>query len=172
MKIKILEVKTGDLKDAIIRKGDKKELPSIHEEWKFNFAKQLSKLSNAVAYVLVAEDTPTEIEGCMIFQMVDGEVPKMAYLEIAPHNYGNSKKHDHVAGCLIAYAYKQSFALSKKEHYKGILFFEVSEENPEDEKKLMAHYSKKYNAKLFSDSTMVITSETGGDELVLKYLPP
>jgi hypothetical protein len=169
MKVKILEVSTDELIGAIIRKGEEAELPSIQDEWRFNFAKQLKKLSNSTAYVLVAEDTPTEIEGCMIFQMRDKVIPVMAFLEIAPHNKGDKKKYDHVAGCLIAFAFKQTYIKGKKD-YKGYLLFDVLEKDPANTKKLMQMYSNKYNAKKMDDSTMIIYDDDG-DALIERYFP-
>src|SRR5687767_3796469 len=118
MKVKILEVATNELVLAQIRKGMAKELPSIQQGWVFNFDKQIKRLSQATSYVLVTEETPNIIEGCMIYQSKD-DIPQMPYLEIAPHNRGEDKKHDFVAGCLIAYAFKQSLLL--KGPYKGML---------------------------------------------------
>ena len=169
MKVKILEVSTDELTGAIIRKGEEGELPSIHDEWRFNFTKQLKQLANATAYVLVAEDTPKQIEGCLIFQMKDKVIPIMAFLEIAPHNKGDKRKYDYVAGCLIAFAFKQTYIRAKKD-YKGYLIFEVLEEDPADTEKLMKMYSAKYNAKRIDDTTMIIVDEDG-DALIERYLP-
>jgi len=59
-------------------------------------------------------------------------------LEIAPHNIvQRSKKYDYVAGCLIAFANKESFKLEG--NYKGFLIF-VSKTS------LIKWYSKKYGA--------------------------
>src|SRR5688572_18055214 len=124
MEVKILEVTADELKDALIREGKAKELPSMYDNWRFNFAAQLKKLLNSKAYVLVAEDTPNVIEGCMIFQWIDKVVSYMAYIEIAPENRGDSKKYDYVAGCLIAFAFKQTFK-SKKEDYHAYLTFDI-----------------------------------------------
>jgi len=167
MNVKILEVSTDELKDALIRKGNKSELPSLHENWRFNFVKH-SKLPYSTAYVLVAEETPTVVEGCLIFQMKNKIVPYMAYVEVAPHNKGTSKIYDFVAGCLIAFAFKQSLAQAKGD-YKGQLFFDVKEEKEEDTKKLMTLYSKKYYAKLLDEKTMVIIDDDG-DRLIQEYL--
>lgn len=60
----------------------------------------------------------------------------MAYIEVAPHNRGIDKKYDLVAGCLIAYACRLSF-IHGKDAYKGWLAFDVQEEDPKEEKKLM-----------------------------------
>ncbi|MEO7044261.1 MAG: hypothetical protein ABI091_03065 [Ferruginibacter sp.] len=167
MNVKIIKVSSEELKDAIIRKGSKEELPSMHDNWRFNFPKH-SQLPNATAYVLVAEETPTIIEGCLIFQMKEKKIPYMAFVEAAPHNRGDKKSYDFVAGCLIAFAFKQSYILSEG-NYKGMLFFDVQEEDPVDEKKLMINYSKKYNAKIYMGTTMVIIDEDG-DKLIQEYL--
>jgi len=46
----------------------------------------------------------------------------MDVIEIAPHNFGSSnKKIDYVAGCLIAFACRESFKI--EENYKGFLAF-------------------------------------------------
>ncbi len=170
MRVQILEVSLNELRDAVIKKGQAGKLPSIHEKWHFNFDKRLKELTNATAYILTAVDTPTEIEGCMIFQMKDKKVPVMAYLEIAPHNRGKTKKFDYVAGCLIAFAFKQSLIQAKGD-YKGMLFFNVKEEKEEDARKLMVNYSNKYNAQQFPNSTMMVIKDEGGDELIAEYLP-
>jgi len=104
MKVKITLLKTGEKVDALIKEGKISELPSIHENWRFNFDKELKKLKNATGYVLVTEETPHIIEGCMIFQLIDNKMPYMSYVEVAPHNKTGGKKYDHVAGCLIAFA--------------------------------------------------------------------
>jgi hypothetical protein len=169
MKVKILEVSADELQHALIRVGEEKELPSIHNNWRFNFAAQLKKLSHAKAYVLVAAGTPDIIEGCMIFQWIDKVVPYMAYIEIAPYNRGDNKKYDYVAGCLIAFAFKQTFQ-SRDPNYKGYLTFDVMEETEQETEKLMKIYSQRYNARRSSPTQMVIIDEDG-DALVNKYLP-
>lgn len=167
MNVKILKVSSGELEDALIRKGVKEEMPSMHENWRFNFPKH-SQLPNSTAYVLVAEETPTIVEGCLIFQMKEKLIPYMAFVEIAPHNKGNKKRYDFVAGCLIAFAFQQSYAKAKGD-YKGMLFFDIQEEDPADAKKLMLNYAKKYNAKIYVDTTMVII-DADGDKLIQEYL--
>jgi hypothetical protein len=81
MKIKILEIKTAKLVFGIIRKGNASELPSLQDNWCFNFKKQLEK-SYRRAFVLVSEQTPDIIEGCLIFEMKNKEIPinRKAYI--------------------------------------------------------------------------------------------
>lgn len=57
--------------------------------------------------------------------------PYMAYIEIAPHNKGEKKKYDLVAGCLIAFACRLSFIHGKGD-YKGWLAFDVQEADKKD----------------------------------------
>jgi hypothetical protein len=169
MKVKIIEVANSEDVAAFIRKGKASEMPSIQQEWRFNFGKQLKKLKNATGYLLVTEETPHIIEGGMIFQLANKEVPYMAFVEVAPHNKAATKKHDHVAGCLIAYAYQLSL-IEGVGPYKGYLQFDVEEERKEDEIKLMGVYSSKYHAKHKLGSTTMVIADEDGDALIAKYL--
>lgn len=169
MEVKILEVATHELVDAFVRKGKPGELPSLHDEWRFNFGKQLKRLSYTTAYVLVTTADPNVIEGCMLFQMKDNMIPYLAFIEVAPHNLGKHKMYDHVAGCLIAFAFKQSYIQGNND-YKGILFFDVMEANEEDAKRLMLNYSIKYRARHYHGTCMVIMDDDG-DALIADYLP-
>lgn len=142
-------------------------LPSLTDGWRFNFKKH-SKKTGFQTYVLVCDETPDIIEGCLIFHMKETVEPYMAYVEIAPHNKGKSKRFDKVAGCLIAFACRLSF-IHGKDYYRGWLTFDVLEKNKEDEIKLMAVYCQKYGALRYSETTMVITPEAG-EQLIIKFL--
>jgi hypothetical protein len=168
MNVKILKVATDELKQATIRNGQSIELPSMHGGWRFNFNKLIHKLTYANAYVLVSDETPNVIEGCLIFQMRDKVIPYMAYVEIAPHNKEKPRQYEHVAGCLIAFAFKQSL-IHGKGNYKGLLTFDVQEQEPENQKRLMIMYSKRYNAVKVDETTMLIIDDAG-HKLIEKYL--
>lgn len=168
MNVKILKVSTEQLVEAKIVDGKEIELPSIHTGWRFNFDKHSNDLLNAETYVLITDETPNIIEGCLIFQMIDKKVPYMAFVEVAPHNRENSKKYEYVAGCLIAFAFKQS-VLKGKGVYKAQLFFDVKEELKQDEEKLIGLYRAKYNALWMGGTTLVIIDD-GGYKLIEKYL--
>ncbi|EPR69165.1 hypothetical protein ADICYQ_1813 [Cyclobacterium qasimii M12-11B] len=90
----------------------------------------------------------------------------MAFVEVAPHNRGNEKKYEKVAGCLIAYACRQSFINGQE----GYLAFDVLEEREEDEIKLMNMYSQKYNAVRLDNSTTMIILPEGSENLISEYL--
>lgn len=136
MKVKIIKVSTGAEVAALIKSGKVSEMPSMHDGWRFNFDKELKKLKNATGYLLVSEGPPEVLEGCMIFQLIDKKEPYLAMVEVAPHNKGNEKLHENVAGCLIAYAYQESVKQGV-EHFKAYLQLEVLEEKEEDQIKLM-----------------------------------
>lgn len=169
MNVHIIVLGTGEQAKAIIKRGKASEMPSVQEEWKFDFKKQLKNLENATGYILVKEDTPDIIEGCLIFQLIDNIKPFMAYVEVAPHNKGKGKKHDHVAGCLIAFAFQLSLIRGVGTH-NGALYFEIGEKRREDEIKLMILYSTKYNAYRLGNSNMMVIYDTDGDNLIEHYL--
>jgi hypothetical protein len=169
MNVKIWRVTTDELVGATIRNGQPIELPSIQSGWKFNFNKQIKKIPNATAYVLVSEETPEVVEGCLIFQLQNKEVPFMSFVEVAPHNKVDPKKYLFVGGCLIAFACKQSF-IKGKGYNKGWLTFEVSEEDPADQIKLMGLYSQKYKARRLTDTNTMLIGPDEGEILIKEYL--
>ncbi len=167
MKVRILRVETDELVDASIR-PQKLRLPGVADGWRFSFDKLSRKLPYITTYVLVTEETPDIIEGCMIFQLKDKVVPYMAYLEVAPHNYGKHKQYDYVAGCLIAFAFQQTYIQATGD-YRALLYFEVSEKKPGDQEILVTLYSRNYGAEKVIEGLMCIRDEAG-EALVKKYL--
>ncbi|HEX8017394.1 MAG TPA: hypothetical protein VF465_19355 [Flavobacterium sp.] len=169
MNVKILNVETDDLVNAEIlnTKSVKVILPSITDGWRFNF-KRHSKETGHETYILVSEEIPDVIEGCLIFEMKSKIEPYMAFVEVAPHNRGDSRKYEKIAGCLIAFACRQSFKYGKDD-YLGYLAFDVLEEEQEDQIKLMAVYSTKYYALRYRDTTMIIPP-VGGEKLITEFL--
>jgi hypothetical protein len=168
MNVKILKVESDILVEAQIIDGKKYQLPSIQEGWRFNFSKH-SKNKDANSYILISEETPDIIEGCLIYKMKDQIESYMAYIEIAPFNKGKHKKYGRIAECLIAFACRLSFILGQGD-YKGWLAFDVQEEKEEDQIKLMSLYSTKYKAQRLTETTMLI-SPKDGEKLIDKYLP-
>jgi hypothetical protein len=170
MNVKIAKIEGNILVDAKISHSKlvKVNLPSITEGWRFNFNKHAKK-KNFETYVLVTEETSDKIEGCLTFEMKDKVEPYMAYVEIAPHNKGEVREYENVAGCLIAFACRLSFAKGDGE-FEGYLAFDVLEENKDDETKLMAVYSTKYNALRIANSTTMIIPPEGGQKLIDEFL--
>lgn len=169
MKVKILRLKDNTLIDARIldSKFASVKLPSVVDGWRFNFFKH-SKRTGFETYILVKEDTPSEIEGCLIFEMKKEIEPYMSFIEVAPHNQGDDKRYERVAGCLIAFACRLSF-IKGNDDFKGWLAFDILEEKKEDEIKLMAMYSNKYGALRYDETMMIITPE-GGEKLINEFL--
>lgn len=168
MNVKILKIAGNTLVDAKISSSKliNVSLPSLVNGWRFNFNKHTQKKFET--YVLVTEETSERIEGCLTFEMKDKVEPYMAYVEVAPHNRGDVKEYGNIAGCLIAYACRLSFVKGEG-HFEGYLAFDVFEENKDDEIKLMAVYSTKYNAFKIGDTSMIIPPE-GGQKLIDEFL--
>lgn len=169
MNVKILKIAGNSIVEAKIldSKLIKVKLPSVTDGWRFNFNKH-SNRTGFETYVLVCEETPNKIEGCLIFEMKSKIEPYMAFIEIAPHNKGTIKEYERVAACLIAFACRLSFKNGKGD-YKGFLAFDVMEENEEDQLKLMGLYSTKYGAYRLGETTMVILP-AGGEKLINDFL--
>ncbi|WP_160129072.1 hypothetical protein [Kordia antarctica] len=167
MNAKIIEVITkSEIKSKIsLITKNKNKLPSINDGWRFNFSKH-SKGKNYETYTLTTNTTPEIIEGCLIINIKTPHQVYMAFVEIAPRNKGDKKKYDNVAGCLIAFACRQSFINDRE----GYLAFDVLEEKKEDELKLMKMYSQKYNAVRLDNSTTMIILPKGSEALINKFL--
>ncbi|MFT4019069.1 MAG: hypothetical protein QM668_19050 [Agriterribacter sp.] len=169
MKVKILKVEDNeDINAQIKLAGSKTSLPSLTDGWRFNF-KSNTRKEKLATYVLVCDETPQIIEGCLSFKMKDLQEPYMAYIEIAPHNKGKDRQYDHVAACLIAFACRLSFIHGEGD-FKGWLAFDVLEQQKDDEIKLMALYSKKYGALRFGQTTTMYLSPEKGEQLIKGYL--
>ena len=167
MKVKILEIETkSDIKSKIsLVTKNKANLPSINDGWRFNFSKH-SKGKDYETYILTTDKTPEIIEGCLIINIKTPFQVYMAFVEVASHNKGNEKKYDRVAGCLIAFACRQSFINDKE----GYLAFDVLEEKKENEIRLMKLYSQKYNAVRLGNSTTMIILPEGSEALINEFL--
>jgi hypothetical protein len=167
MKIVVKQASSGEM-GAEIREAGRLKLPSIQEGWRFNFPRH-AKLPNAKTYVLTTIETPNVIEGCLVFQMVNKVLPYMAYVEIAPHNRGKDRELENVGGCLIAYACRLAHMHGKDEN-KGWLTFDVMEASEKESIRLMAHYSKGYEALRVGDTTTMLIGPDSGEKLIERYL--
>lgn len=168
MNVKILEVDSGEFTRAIIYERGKKKLPTLNDNWIFDFNKH-AKSPHVSVYILSHEDTPMIIEGCMIYSIHNSFGSFMNYLEVAPRNKGINGKYKRIAGCLIAYACSLSF--EKSEIDKGILTFQAFGKNEASEKKLEKLYQDRYGAKKNPWGYMEI-HQTEGKKLMKEYLTP
>lgn len=170
MRVLILKVDSNELIRGIIKEEKAKKMPSTKDSWYFNFNKH-SLPKDKEAYILVVEETPHIIEGCMIFSIHDTFGPFMDYLEVAPQNKGSKGKFKRVSGCLIAYACGLSFEKGRNED-KGILTFRAYSESEESQMKLEKFYRDKYGAKMnpfgymeiHQDQSLILIDEYLNDE--------
>jgi hypothetical protein len=164
MDVKLVRIEDGVQIHSKIEACKGHRLPTFHDGWRFNFNKH-SKTSGAQTFVLLTEESPETIEGCVILKKQQHGDHYMAFVEIAPHNQGKGKKYDKVAGCLIAYACRVSHIQGD-----GFLSFHIGEESQQKEKKLMIHYSKKYLALRIADTKEMIIVPGDGQKLISQYL--
>jgi len=96
------------------------KMPLKKDGWKFDWNKQI-KANSTKTYVLKLKEHPHSIEGVLQLRIAS-DMLIMDLIEVATHNFGSSnKKFDHVAGCLIAFACRESFKIEG--NYRGFLTF-------------------------------------------------
>lgn len=135
------------------------KIPLKKEVWKFDWNK-LIKEKNTKTFILRLKNNPKNIEGILQLR-IENNMLIMNAIEIAPHNISSlNKKYDDVAGCLIAFACRESFKIEG--NYKGFLTF-TSKTN------LIQWYKKKYGAIQALGQRMYIDDKVG-IELIKKYL--
>ena len=129
------------------------------EGWKFDW-NQLVKEKNTSTYLLKLKNNPQSIEGLLQLK-IESDMLILNLIEIAPHNFSSSnKKYDDVAGCLIAFACRESFKIDG--NYRGYLTF-TSKTN------LIEWYKNKYGATQALGQRMFI-DDVMGLKLIEKYL--
>ena len=138
---------------------EKGTAPLKKDGWNFNW-RQLIKEESGEIHILRTLNSPNQIEGALCLKYEYGMLI-MDILELAPHNIGKeNKRYDYVAGCLIAFACRESFKVEG--NYKGFLTF-VSKTN------LIELYTTKYRAELALGQRMFIDWENG-EKLIEEYL--
>jgi hypothetical protein len=157
--IYILDTLIGKLVKAEILVAERKDAPSKRDGWNFNWIKLIQE-ENSHVYFLKTIESPKSVEGALQLKIENGMLI-MELLEIAPHNIGQeNKKYDHVAGCLIAFACRESIKIDGV--YMGFLTF-VSKTN------LIEWYTGKYGAVLALGHRMYIDYNSGL-KLIKEYL--
>ena len=154
----ILDKINGKLIKSEIVPIEKKNIPLKKDGWNFNW-RHLSREQTGQTFVLRTLNSPKQVEGALNLK-IEYNMLVMDALELAPHNIGQTnKRYDYVAGCLIAFACRESFKIEGD--YKGFLTF-VSKTN------LIKWYSEKYGAELALGQRMFIDWETGS-RLIEEY---
>ena len=159
MKVNILDFKSGIPVKSEIILANKGKIPLKKDGWNFNW-RRLSRESNSRTFILRTLDFPNNIEGALHLK-VENDMMIMDMIELSPQNIGKeNKKYNNVAGCLIAFACRESFKIIGA--YKGFLTF-VSKSN------LINWYVEKYGAEIALGQRMYIDAERG-EKLINKYL--
>ena len=134
-------------------------MPLKNDGWNFNW-KVLFKKKDTKTFIIRLKANPESTQGTLHLKKQGGMLI-MDLVEIAPFNIGRkNKRYDYVAGCLIAFACRESFKLEN--NYRGFLTFESKTE-------LIDWYIKKYNAKIAIGQKMYIEPDDGKN-LIEKYL--
>lgn len=135
------------------------KMPLKKDGWKFDWD-ILIKEKNTKTYILKLKNNPQSVEGILQLR-IESDMLIMDVIEIAPHNFSSSnKKFDYVAGCLIAFACRESFKIEG--NYKGFLTFTSKTD-------LIEWYKKKYGATQALGQRMYI-EDLIGLKLIEKYL--
>ena len=107
----------------------------------------------------ITRDNDDEILGliCLIDAGDDFKAMKIELLEIGKHNVGPGKQLDKIAGCLIAFACRESFKIGRE----GWVFLKPKNV-------LIEHYCKKYG---FEPAGMFLVLDTNASlKLIKQYL--
>lgn len=157
--MKVYVVRDGEMVEAKIQVADIDEMPLSRDGWNFDWRKAF-KEGDTVTYVLKVVDAPNIVHGLLQLK-TDGEMVIMNLIEISPENLGGGNKRlDDVAGCLIAFACRESF--KAKGNYQGYLSFQSKTE-------LIVLYQEKYGAETAGGQMMFI-DPTQGLRLISQYL--
>lgn len=160
MEVKLLEVKTKRIRNAMIERVTSKEMPFKKDGWQFTW-RRLANIEGSIFFKCVLLDEPLSVQGLVMLTLMNGEMLFMNNIEVAPNNLGSNGQYDRVAGALIAFACMQSFNLGKGK-YAGFLAFE-------SKTALIALYQEKYGATLAMGQKMFIDPENG-QKLMKEYL--
>jgi hypothetical protein len=158
MEVEILDILNKKKVKAEIILADITKMPLKKEGWHFDW-KRVIKNKNTKTYILRSATTPQTIEGILQLK-IEKEMLIMDLIEIAPHNIGQKKRHDDVAGCLISFSCRESFYIQGV--YQGYLSF-VSKTS------LIQWYCTKYGAIQVTNQNMYIDPRQGL-KLIKKYL--
>jgi len=155
----IYDNQTNSLVEAEIVVGSSKDMPLKKNGWNFTW-RTIIKRKATETFILRLKSNPSSIQGVLQLKKQDGMLI-MDLLEIAPHNIGQeNKRYNHVAGCLIAFACRESFKLES--NYKGFITFE-------SKTKLIEWYKENYFAQVALGQKMFI-EPSDGEKLINTFL--
>lgn len=155
----LFDNQTNSLVEVEIVLGSSKNMPLKKNGWHFAW-RTIIKRKQTDTYVLRLKSNPSSIQGVLHLKEQEGMLI-MDLVEIAPHNIGRkNKRYNYVAGCLIAYACRESFKVQS--NYKGFLTFE-------SKTRLIDWYKDNYYAQIAMGQKMFI-EPSDGEKLINTYL--
>lgn len=160
----IVDKITNSIEDVVIgKKYDTEVLPITSTDlkivlkknrWHFNWRTEFKNHESEVYKLVIKND---RIVQGLISLKHDDKYIEMPLIEVAPHNYGKSKKYVGVAGNLVAYACKMSFSMG----FGGVVGFKAKT-------KLIQHYINTLGAEIIFKDRMSI-NEIAAKKLVNSY---
>ena len=137
---------SGEKFETVIVLLHDNDIPSIRNgEWQFDWAQELHSKGREV-YKLVTRKNPSVIQG--LISLAERHDHIFIYLlESPPFNIGQKKIFDGVAGNLVAFGCKISFAVG----YEGCVAFEAKT-------RLIKHYEETLGAQRSSTNRMFIAT--------------
>jgi hypothetical protein len=160
------DVRTGEEKESYIDKVGSADFKSIKKN-KEQFRRfDWNKCRDKEVYKLQLMNSDAILGLMCIFDHFDPSINaiEIELLEVGNENIGPGKKLDKIAGCLIAYACRESF----KRGHDGFVFL-----TPKTE--LITHYASKYGMKYWPPLGLqleghMIIEERQSRELIKQYL--
>jgi len=146
----VREIKTDRLIKVFIQKIESSSIKNYTSQFGFDWHK-LSKRPNSRTYGLKHKEELNEILGLLHLTTYKNMLI-MNLVEVSKKNIGKRKQYDYIAGCLIAFACQESFAIESS--YKGFLTFNAKSE-------LIDLYKNKYYARQINGQRMYIEPEAG-----------
>ena len=150
---------TGDILPTEVLPFEKADFKDISKKlgWKFNWKTEYTAQEKQV-FKLVLQKEPKIIQGLVCFEKRAGHI-FMHLIEVAPHNFGKTKKYFGAAGNLVAFGCKLSF----ENGFDGYVSFVAKT-------KLIGHYEKTLGANVLHGQNMELKTNAS-IELIKKYYP-
>ncbi|MEN0006918.1 MAG: hypothetical protein AAF798_22390 [Bacteroidota bacterium] len=152
MEVKVIEKLLQVERVATISRLERREIPLKKDGWNFNW-RALFNTQGSELHKIALLETPVLVEGVVMLSLFNEKMLFMNNIELAPHNIGAGKKYERIAGCLLAFACKQSFEYGR-DTYRGYLSFDSKTE-------LINWYQYQYGAKIARGNKMYFDPDTG-----------
>ncbi len=154
--MKVFDIATGKGIEAVVSVVTKKDFSAIKRSKQFSF--DWNELNDKTIYKLTKKNDDEMLGLMCLTDIGEGwNAIKIELLEVGKANVGKDKKVDKIAGCLIAYACRESV----KAGHEGWVFLIPKTE-------LERHYRKKYGFIPFG--VCLASDDLNSIKLIKKYL--